>query len=124
MRCEIKKGIFVLHICDAKSFVACGSCRRAVCPNHIDKSSASRIICVECAAQEYKQASTNKPSMMRKGHQFLDSFWYYSTRNNFHTSYPSYRPFTAKEHSEFEKTHENQLDQDDLNAEASSFLDS
>jgi hypothetical protein len=128
MNCEIKKGIFVLHTCNAKAFVQCSVCRRSVCPAHIDKSSGSRIVCVECAAKEYQQnANTAKgkktPATLRNI-DVLDDFWYYSTRNHFYTTYQHYKPFTAKEQEEFEKVTENELDSGDLSQEASSFLDS
>ncbi len=124
MRCEIKKGIFVLHTCDAKSFVACTNCHRSVCANHIDKTLSSRIICVECAAKEYQQHNAGKPPMLNKTYENLDNLWYYTARSSFHTSYPHYKPFSAKEQREFEQPLDNRLDSVDLNEEASSFLDS
>lgn len=127
MRCEIKKGIFVLRTCEAKAFVVCATCRRPVCAEHTDKSSSSRIICVECAAQDYtqQQKQTGAKGVIRKidKHEHLDTFWYYMTRNNFHTVHSSYRPFTAREQKEFDKPIENETNLD-LEGEASSFLDS
>jgi hypothetical protein len=127
MRCEIKKGIFVLRACDTKAFVVCGLCRRPVCPEHIDKSSASRVVCVECAAQEYVQTQKTQHG---KGYiqtidkqRNLDTFWYYMTRTNFHTSHSQYRPFTAREQREFDHP-TTEHDHTNLDNEASSFLDS
>ena len=122
MPCELKKGIFVLHTCNAKSFVNCGVCRRSVCPKHIDKSSSSQIICVECAATSYQQTLKSQPTMLRTT-SVLDNFWYYNTRNTFYSTHSHYRPFTSQEQREFDKPFES-IENGDLNEEASSFLDS
>jgi hypothetical protein len=126
MKCQIKKGIFVLRTCEEKSFAVCSACRREVCPEHIDKSSASQIICVECATEQFKQQKllTNNPNLPKNSHHVLDDFWYYTTRSSFYSSSHNYRPFDQSDYRNFEqKTDEtNQLN--DIDNENAGFLDS
>ncbi len=126
--CELTKGIFVQRACGAKAFVVCGVCRRGICSEHIDKSSSSRVICVECAAQEYYQhektyttsRKTNAPRLSKT----YDDFWYYTTRYNFIDNY-RYTPFNHRDYAAFEKTIDNQaFDNTSFDEDTNSFLDS
>ncbi len=125
MKCQIKKGIFVLHTCDEKAFVVCGSCRKSVCPQHIDKSSAAQIFCVECAANALRQQKTTLPpnKVPQQTQEVLDDFWYYSTRSNFYHTY-NYRPFDQQDYKSFDKIIDENSAIDDLDGESGSFLDS
>jgi hypothetical protein len=126
MKCQIKKGIFVLRTCEEKSFAVCSVCRREVCAAHIDRSSAAQITCVECAAEQFKQQKLlkNNPNLPKDTPHILDDFWYYTTRSSFYSSSHNYRPFDRTDYHSFEqKTGEtNQLN--DMDNESAGFLDS
>jgi hypothetical protein len=125
MKCEIKKGIFVLRVCDEKAFVACSVCRRSVCAQHIDKSSAAQIVCVECAATQFKQQqSTNKQVLPQKATEVLDNFWYYQTRMNFYHSHSSYRPFDYSDYKNFQNQIQDDAFEQGNESEVANFLDS
>ncbi|MFY7787724.1 MAG: hypothetical protein ACOVQA_07595 [Thermoflexibacteraceae bacterium] len=126
--CQLTKGIFVQRACGAKAFVVCGVCRRSVCNEHIDKSSSSRVICVECIAQEYYQTektyTTSRKTSAPRLSKTYDDFWYYTTRYHFTDVY-HYQAFNHRDYEAFDKTIDNVFtDNTSFDEDTNSFLDS
>ncbi|MFP4436753.1 MAG: hypothetical protein ACLFVO_05855 [Chloroflexaceae bacterium] len=53
LRCQIKRGFFVLRDCGKHAVTTCSICGRSICAEHQAQRSA-KVMCVDCYARRYE----------------------------------------------------------------------
>lgn len=119
--CQIRKGFFTLKPCGEKAFSLCADCGKEVCPKHSQQDTSSKVRCVECAGKMQHQARTINPQAPKN--DVFDDLWYFNMRANHYNTY-HYRPyFDDNDEKGFDKTHNDQTD-NDLDDNNDAFFDS
>jgi hypothetical protein len=91
-RCQTKRGVMTLRLCDEPSVATCAQCQRPVCQLHL--ADPARSLCVSCAATANASAGPAKKSAppsnpnwaddhydhsIDVGWAYLYSDWYYTS---------------------------------------------